>query len=74
MLNFDFLDNGLGIVSTAHFVYDFLTKVFFMLYSINQPNFIAWLPLLLELLAICVLQLFVNQIVTSWILKLTSSF
>ena len=50
MLNFDFLDNGLGIVSTAHFVYDFLTKVFFMLYSINQPNFIAWLPLLLELL------------------------
>ena len=26
MLNFDFLDKGLGIVSAAHFVYDFSTK------------------------------------------------
>ena len=50
MLNFDFLDKGLGIVSPAHFVYDFLTKIFLMLYSINWPNFIAWLPLLLEIL------------------------
>ena len=51
MLNFDFLDKGLGIISPAHFVYDFLTKMFLMLYSINSPNFIAWLPLLLEILA-----------------------
>ena len=50
MLNFDFLDKGLGIVSPAHFVYDFSTKMFLMLYSINWPNFIAWLPLLLEIL------------------------
>ena len=50
MLNFDFLDEGLGIVSPAHFVYDFSTKMFLMLYSINWPNFIAWLPLLLEIL------------------------
>ena len=50
MLNFDFLDKGLGIVSAAHFVYDFSTKMFLMLYSINWPNFIAWLPLLLEIL------------------------
>ena len=50
MLNFDFLDKGLGIVSPAHFVYDFSTKLFLMLYSINWPNFIAWLPLLLEIL------------------------
>ena len=35
MLNFDFLDKGLGIVSQAHFVYDFLTKMFPMLYSVN---------------------------------------
>ena len=35
MLNFDFLDNGLVIVSPAHFVYDFSTKMFLMLYSIN---------------------------------------
>ena len=50
MLNFDFLDKGLGIVSPAYFVYDFSTKMFLMLYSINWPNFIVWLPLLLEIL------------------------
>ena len=50
MPNFEFLDKGLGIVSPANFVYDFSTKMFLMLYSINLPNFIAWLPLLLEIL------------------------
>ena len=35
MLNFDFLDKGLGIVSPAYFVYDFLTKMLLMSYSIN---------------------------------------
>ena len=50
MLNFDFLDKGLGIDSQAHFVYDFSTKMFLMLYSTNWPNFIAWLPLLFEIL------------------------
>ena len=35
MLNFDFLEKGLGIVSPPHFVYDFSTKMFLMLYSIN---------------------------------------
>ena len=35
MLNFDFLDKGLGKASPAHFVYDFSTKIFLMLYSIN---------------------------------------
>ena len=55
MLNFDFLDKGLGIVSPAHFVDDFSTKMFRMLYSINLPNFIAWLPLLLQILGnICI--------------------
>ena len=38
------------IAFPAHFVYDFSTKVFLMLYSINSPNFIAWLRLLLEIL------------------------
>ena len=46
--NFDFLDKGLGIVSTAHFVYDFSTKMSLMF--INWPDFIAWLPLLPEVL------------------------
>ena len=41
MPNFDFLDKSLGIVSPAHFVYDFSTIIFLVLYSINWPNFIA---------------------------------
>ena len=45
MLNFDFSEKGQEIVSPAHFVYDFLTKLFLMLYSINYPNFIAWFSL-----------------------------
>ena len=49
-LNFDFLEKGLGIVSPPYFVYDFSRKMFLMLYSINWPNFIVWLPLLLEIL------------------------
>ena len=35
MLNFDVLDKGLGIVSPEHFVYDFSTKMFLIVYSIN---------------------------------------
>ena len=35
MLNFDFLDKGLGIVPPAPFVYGFSRKVFLILYSIN---------------------------------------
>ena len=65
MLNFDFLDKDLGIVSVAHFVYDFSTKMFLMLCSINWPNFIAWLPFFLRYWAMRVLQLFVIQAVTS---------
>ena len=68
MLNFDFLDKGLKIVSPAHFVYDFSTKMFLMLYSLSGQ---ISLP---EILPICMLQLFVNQVVTTWILKLTLSF
>ena len=44
MLKFDFLDKDLGIVLLPHFVYDFLIKMFPMLYSTNWPNFIVWLP------------------------------
>ena len=50
MLSFDILDKGLGIVSPAHIAYDFSTKMILMLYSINRPNFIVWLLLLLEIL------------------------
>ena len=51
MRNFDFLDMSLGIVFLPHFVNDFSTKIFLMLYSMNWPNFIVWLFLLLEILA-----------------------
>ena len=50
MLNFDFSEKGLGLVSPTHFVYDFSRKLFPTLYSINWPNFIVWLLLLLEIL------------------------
>ena len=68
-LNFNFLKEGLGIVSTLYFVYEFLTKMLLMLYSINLPNCIIWLPLLIELGNMCI-DLFVYQVATSWILKL----
>ena len=50
MLNFDFLEKGLEIVSVPYFVYDFSRKMFLVLYSINCLIFIAWLLLLLEIL------------------------
>ena len=50
MLNFVFLEKGLGIVSPPYFVSDFLRKMLLMLYSINRPNFIVTLHLLLEIL------------------------
>ena len=49
MLNFDFSQKGLELVSPSHFTYDFSRKIFLMLHSINWPNFIAWLPSLLEI-------------------------
>ena len=48
ILNFDNLEKGLEIVSVPPF--DFSRKIFLMLYSINRPNFIFWLSLLLEIL------------------------
>ena len=48
--NFDFLEKGLGIVSPLHSLYDFSTKMFLMLDSINWANFIVWFPLILEIL------------------------
>ena len=50
MLNFDFLKKGLGLVSPPYSVYDFPRKMFFLLYSINRPDFIVSLLLLLEIL------------------------
>ena len=49
MLKFDFFENGLGIDSPLHFAYDFSSKMYILLYFINWPNFILWVPLLLEI-------------------------
>ena len=43
------LEQGLGLVSQLHFVYDFSRNIF-LWYSINWPNFIVWLPSLREIL------------------------
>ena len=59
LLGFDILENGIGIVSLPHFVYDFSTK---MLYSIKWSNFIFWLPLLLEILGNKCIVTLVDQI------------
>ena len=46
---------GLAMVSPPYFVCDFSRKMFLMLYSINWPNFIVWLSLLLDILGnICI--------------------
>ena len=55
MVNFDFLDKGLGIVYPAHFVYDFSTKMFIMLYSIADQISLPGFLYFLRYCAICVL-------------------
>ena len=49
MLNIECLEKSLEVVFPLHFVYGFSKKVFFMLYPINWPNFIASFSLLLEI-------------------------
>ena len=50
VLNFDFLEKGLEIVSPLHFVHDISRKIFLMLCFIDWQNLTAWLHVLLELL------------------------
>ena len=38
------------MVFPPNFVHEFSRKIFFMLYSVNWPNFTAWFSLLLEIL------------------------
>ena len=66
MLNFDLLDESLGIVSPAHFVYDFLAKVGSSCYILVTDQIsLSGCLYFLRYRKICVLQLFVNQVVTS---------
>ena len=41
MLSFDFLEQGLRIVSPLNFVYDFSRKMFLTIHSYNWPNLFA---------------------------------
>ena len=50
MLSFDFLEKGLARTSPPQFVYNFWRKIFILLYFINLPNFVVWLPWTLEIL------------------------
>ena len=65
MFNFDFLEKGLRMVSPSHFVYDFSKKCFscyaLLTDQISLPDCLYFL----KYWSICVLQLFVNQVVTS---------
>ena len=74
MINFDFLNKGLGNVYPPHFVHDFIIKIFRMLYSINWPNFNVWLLLPPEISGNMCLELFFIQFVTSYIFQLTLAF
>ena len=65
MLNFDFLEKGLEIAFSPYFVYDFSRKIFLLLNSINGQISLPDCLYFLRYWAICVLQLFVNQVVTS---------
>ena len=41
---------GLGLISLSHILHNFWRKLFLLLYSINLPSFIVWLPVLREIL------------------------
>ena len=65
MLNLDFVDKGLGIVSPANFVYDFSTKCSSCYILLTDQISLSGCLYFLRYGAIRVLQLFVNQVVTS---------
>ena len=66
MLNFDFLEKGLEIVSPPHFVYDFSRNIFLACYILlnDKIPLSNWLYFL-RYLGIYALQLIVSQILTS---------
>ena len=74
MLNSDFLNKGPGIVPPARFAYDFQQKCSSCYVLLTDQISLPGCPYFLRYWAISVLQFFVNQAVTSWILKLTLSF
>ena len=74
MLNFNFSEKGLGLVSQPHFVYDFSRKCFSCYILLPDQISLSDYLYFSRYWAIWVLQLFVNQAVTSKNLKITLSF
>ena len=64
MLNFDFLEKGLGIFSPPHFII-FQEKGFSCYILLTGHIFLSDCLYFLKYWAICVLQLFVSQVVPS---------
>ena len=64
MLNFNSPEKGLGLVSSPH-AYDFSGETFLMLHSINWQVSLSDCLYFWRYWAICILQLFINQVVTS---------
>ena len=67
MLNFNFSEKGLGLVSPPHFANDFSRKMFLILHInlLTDQISLSDCFYILRYWAICVLQLIVNQAVTS---------
>ena len=65
MLNFDFLKKGMGMVPPPHFVYDFPEKCLSSYNLVTDQFSLSGCHYFLRYWSICLLQLFVNQVVTS---------
>ena len=74
MLDFYFLEKALEIVSPPHFMYVFQGKCFSCYVLLTDQFSLPDCLYFLRYCSICVLQLFVNQVVTSSILKLILPF
>ena len=62
MVNFNFSEKGLGLVSPPHLVHDFSREMFLMFLLTDQNSLFDCLYFSIYW-EICVLQLFVNQVV-----------
>ena len=65
MLNFNFSEKGLGLVFPSHFMYGFQEKYFSCYILLTDQISLSDCLYFSRYRAICVLQLFVNQAVTS---------
>ena len=65
MINFNFSEKSLGLVSPPYFEYDFQEKCFSCYILLTDQNSLSDCLYFSRYLAICVLQLFINQAVTS---------